>query len=117
MPWLLPFEPNKEQTQQIGVYFPIEAPVMVLHVDAYTAGSHTGFKGSKMYLVACCGMCTFGALKPVSGANATTFASAIMKIQFCYRFCHTIILDRVIFYITYIFRNPHPPYSHAWHHF
>jgi hypothetical protein len=47
-----------------------------------------------MYLVTCCGMCTFGALKTVSGANATTFASAIMKIQLCYGFCHTIILDK-----------------------
>ncbi len=55
---------------------------------------HTGFEGSKMYLVACCGMCTFGALKPVSSANATTFASAIMKIQLCYGFRHTIVLDK-----------------------
>ncbi len=54
---------------------------MVLHVDAYMVGSHTGFEGSEMYLVACCGMCTFGALELASGANATTFVSAIMKIQ------------------------------------
>jgi hypothetical protein len=67
---------------------------MVLHVNAYMAGSHTGFEGSDMYLVACCGICTFAALEPVSGANATTFASAIMKIQLCYEFCHTIILDK-----------------------
>jgi hypothetical protein len=67
---------------------------MVLHVDAYMAGSHPGFEGSKIYLVACCGMCTFGALDPVSGAYATTFASAIMKIQLRYGFCHTIVLDK-----------------------
>ena len=67
---------------------------MVLHVDAYMAGSHTGFEGSEVYLVACCGMCTFGAIEPVSGANATTFASAIMKIQLRYGFCHTVVLDK-----------------------
>jgi hypothetical protein len=33
-------------------------------------------------------------LEPVSGANATTFASAIMKIQMRYGFCHTIVLDK-----------------------
>ncbi len=67
---------------------------MVLRVDAYMAGRHSGFEGSETYLVACCGMCTFGALEPVSGANATTFASAIMKIQMRYGFCHTIVLDK-----------------------
>jgi hypothetical protein len=30
----------------------------------------------------------------VSAANATTFASAIMKVKLCYGFCHTIILDK-----------------------
>ena len=67
---------------------------MVLHIDAYMAGKHTGFEGSETYLVACCGMCTFGALEPVSGANATAFASAIMKIQLRYGFCHTIVIDK-----------------------
>ena len=39
-------------------------------------------------------MGTFGALEPVTGANATTFTSAIMKIQLRYAFCHTIVLDK-----------------------
>jgi hypothetical protein len=39
-------------------------------------------------------MCTFGALEPVMGANATTFALAIIKIQLQYGFSHTIILDK-----------------------
>jgi hypothetical protein len=68
--------PTKIKSSELVYNFPIEAPFMVLHVDAYMAGSHTGFEGSEMYLVACCGMCTFNALKPISGA----FASAIMKI-------------------------------------
>ena len=45
------------------------------------AGAHSGFDGSETYIIACCGMCSFGTLEPITGANATTFASAIMKIQ------------------------------------
>ena len=86
--------PTKSRSSELVYSFPIEAPFMVLHVDTYMVGSHTGFKGSEMYLVVCCSMCRFGALEPVSGANATTFASTIMKIQLCFEFCHTIILDK-----------------------
>jgi hypothetical protein len=73
--------PTKAKSSKLVYNFPIEAPFMILHVDAYMVGTHSGFKGSKTYIIACCGMCTFGALEPVTGANATTFASAIMKIQ------------------------------------
>jgi hypothetical protein len=73
--------PTKAKSSELVYNFPIEAPFLVLHIDAYMAGKHSGFEGSEMYLVACCGMCSFGALEPVRGANATTFASAIMKIQ------------------------------------
>jgi hypothetical protein len=86
--------PTRAKSSKLVYNFPIEAPFMVLHVDAYMAGHHLGFEGSETYLVACCGMCTFGALEPVSGANATTFASAIMKIQMRYGFCHTIVLNK-----------------------
>ena len=86
--------PTKAKSSELVYNFPIEAPFLVLHVDAYMAGAHSGFEGSELYLVACCGMCTFGALEPVTGANATTFAAAIMKIQLRYGFCHTIVLDK-----------------------
>jgi hypothetical protein len=86
--------PSKSKSSELVYSFPIEAPFLVLHVDAYSASVHMGFKGSNVYLVACCGMCTFGALEPISGANATSFASAIMKIQLRFGFCHTIVLDK-----------------------
>jgi hypothetical protein len=73
--------PTKSKSSKLVYNFPIEAPFMVMHVEAYMVGAHSGFKGSETYIVACCGMCSFGALEPVTGANATTFASAIMKIQ------------------------------------
>ncbi len=73
--------PTKSKSSELVYNFPIEAPFMVMHVDAYMAGAHSGFKGSETYIIACCGMCSFGTREPVTGANATTFASAIMKIQ------------------------------------
>jgi hypothetical protein len=72
--------PTKSKSCKLVYNFLIEAPFLVLHVDAYSAGAHTGFKGSHVYLVACCGMCTFGTKEPIFGANAMSFASAIMKI-------------------------------------
>jgi hypothetical protein len=75
-------------------HFPIEAPMMVLHIDGYSAGKQIGFEGSEMYIIACCGMCTFAAMEPVTNPLATTFASAIMKIILRYGFCHTVVLDK-----------------------
>jgi hypothetical protein len=66
----------------------------VLYVDAYSAGVHYGSKGSTSYLIGCCGMCSFGILEPVTGATASTFASAIMKLQLRFGFCHTVVLDK-----------------------
>ncbi len=86
--------PTKSKSCKLVYNFTIEAPFLVLHVDAYLAGVHTGFEGSHVYLVACCGMCTFGALEPISSANATSFASAIMKIQLRFGCCHTIVLNK-----------------------
>jgi len=86
--------PTKSKSSKLVYNFPIEAPFMVMHMDAYMAGAHSGFEGSETYIVACCGMCSFGALEPVTGANATMFASSIMKIQLQYGFCHTIVLDK-----------------------
>ncbi len=66
----------------------------MLHIDAYSAGTHTSFKGTSTYLIACCGMCSFRALEPISNANAMTFASAIMKIMLRFGFAHTVVLDK-----------------------
>jgi hypothetical protein len=86
--------PTKGHSCKLVYNFPIEVPFLVPHVNAYSAGAHPGFEGSNVYLIACCGMCTFGALEPIASPNATTFASAIMKIQLHYELCHTIVLDK-----------------------
>ncbi len=59
--------PTKAKLSELAYNFPIEAPFLVLHVDAYKAGAHLGFEGSETYLVACCGMCTFSTLDPLRG--------------------------------------------------
>ena len=66
----------------------------VIHIDGYAAGKQQGFEGSELYLVACCGMCTFAAVEPISNASAKTFASAIMKIMLRYGLSHTVVLDK-----------------------
>jgi hypothetical protein len=86
--------PTKAKSSELVYNFPIKAPFLVLHVDAYMAGAHSGFKGSETYIIACCRMCTFCILEPFIGASATTFAATIMKIQLPYGFCHTIVLDK-----------------------
>ncbi len=39
-------------------------------------------------------MCSFKILEPVTSANASTFASTIMKMQLRFGFCHTVVLDK-----------------------
>ena len=66
----------------------------LIHINGYVAGKQQGFEGSEIYLIACCGMCTFAAVEPVSNASAKTFASAIMKIMLRYGLSHTVVLDK-----------------------
>ena len=74
--------------------FPIKTSFLVIHFDAYATGKHSGFEGSYVYLIDCCGMCSFACMEPITNPSATTFASTIMKILLHYGFCHTAILDK-----------------------
>jgi hypothetical protein len=86
--------PTKGKARELVYNFPIEAPFQVLHIDGYQARAASGFEGSSHYLIAACGMCTFAAMEPVANANASTYASLIMKIILRYGFCHTVVLDK-----------------------
>jgi hypothetical protein len=86
--------PTRGKSSELVYNFPIEAPFLVIHFDAYAAGKHSGFEGSDVYLIGCCGMCSFACMEPVTNPSATTFASAIMKILLRYGFCHTAVLDK-----------------------
>jgi hypothetical protein len=49
--------PNRGKSLELVYGFPIEAPFLVMHFNAYSAGKHSGFEGSEVYLIGCCGMC------------------------------------------------------------
>ena len=85
---------TKSKSAELVYNFPIEAPFLVLHVDIYVAGKFAGFEGCTVFLIACCGMCSFACMEPVNHANAESFASALMKIQLRFGLCHTIVLDK-----------------------
>jgi hypothetical protein len=86
--------PTRGPSSELIYHFPIEAPFCVLFVNAYSAGKYSGFKGSKVYLIAACGMTGFSAMESIQHANSTMFVSGIMKIQLNFGFCHTIVLDK-----------------------
>jgi hypothetical protein len=86
--------PTHGKSSELVYGFPIKAPFIVMHFDAYSAGKHLGFEGSEVYLIGCCSMCGFAFVEPVSNPSTTTFASAIMKILLQYGFCHTSVLDK-----------------------
>ncbi len=84
--------PSCAKLSELVNNFPIEAPLLVIHFDAYIAGKHAGFEGSDAYLLGACGMCGFACMEPITNPSATTFASAIMRILLRYGFCHTAVL-------------------------
>ncbi len=86
--------PTGGTSYELVYHFPIDAPFWVLFVDGYSAGKHSGFNGSKAYLIAACGMMGFSVMKPIQHATSASFASGIMKIQLQFGLCHTIVLDK-----------------------
>jgi hypothetical protein len=86
--------PTKTKSSKLVYNFPIEVPFLVLFIDAHSARKHSTFDGSKVYLITCCGMTGFASIEPIQHANSNNFASGIMRIQLCYRFCHTVVWDK-----------------------
>ncbi len=94
LPRLCLAKPTRGKSKELLYNFPIKALFLVLHIDGYQAGKESGFEYSSHYLVACCGTCTFAVMELVLTANATIYASAIMKIMLRFGFCHTCVLDK-----------------------
>ncbi len=51
--------PSHGKSSELVYNFPIEAPFLVIHFNAYVAGKHADFEGSGAYLIGACGMCSF----------------------------------------------------------
>ena len=86
--------PTKRASSELVYNFPVHAPFVVMHFDAYMAGKHQSFEGNDCYLIGCCGMTGFACSEPVSQPSAKTFASSIMKILLRYGICATAVLDK-----------------------
>ena len=86
--------PAKSKSSKLVYNFPIEAPFLVLFVNAYSAGKQSSFDGFEVYLVTCCGMTGFASMESIPHANSKNFASTIMQIQLRYGLCYTIVLDK-----------------------
>ncbi len=85
---------TRHSSRELIYSFPIDAPMLVLHLDVYHAGAHSGFSGAKYYLIATCGMTAFSICEALSDANAKLFAQALMKMLCQNGFCHTIVVDK-----------------------
>ncbi len=97
--------PTRGKSSELVYNFPIEAPFLVIHFNAYVAGKHAGFEGSDAYLIGACGMCGFACMEPITNPSATTFASAIMRILLRYGFCHMAVLDKDSKFLAYVPRH------------
>jgi hypothetical protein len=86
--------PSRGESSELVYNFPIKAPFLVMHFDAYVASKHAGFKGSNAYRIGCCGTCSFACMEPITNPLSTMFASAIMRILLRYGFSHTAVLDK-----------------------
>jgi hypothetical protein len=86
--------PTKSKSSKLMFNFPIKAPFLVLFIDAYSAGKHSSFDGSEVYLIVCCSMTRFASEESIQHADSKTFVSGIMRVPLRYGFCHMAVLDK-----------------------
>ena len=85
---------TKNRCADLVYSFPIDAPMRVLFVDIYAAGSEFNFEGTKHYLIAADGMTSFAICEDTPEQNSKVFAGALMKIWLRFGFSHTIVVDK-----------------------
>jgi len=73
--------PTRRTSSELVYHFPVDAPFWVLLVDSYSAGKHSGFEGSEVYLIVAGCMTEFSVMELIQHATSSSFASGIMKIQ------------------------------------
>ena len=85
---------TKNRYADLVYSFPIDAPMRVLFVDIYAASTEFNFEGTRHYLIAACGMTSFGVCKATAEQSLTVFSAALMKIWLRFGFSHTIVVDK-----------------------
>ncbi len=89
--------PTRSTSSELVYHFPIDTPFWVLFVDGYSAGKHSGFKGSEAYLITACGMTGFSVIEPIQHATSSSFALGFMKNHLRFGLCHTMDKDSKFF--------------------
>ena len=85
---------TKNRCADLVYSFPMDAPMKVLFVDIYAAGTEFNFEGTRHYLIAACGMTSFAVCEDTAEQNSTIFSAALMKIWLRFGFSHTIVVDK-----------------------
>jgi hypothetical protein len=60
--------------------FPIDVPMRVLFMDIYATGTEFNFESMRHYLIAACGLTSFGICKATAEHNLTVLSDALIKI-------------------------------------
>jgi hypothetical protein len=84
---------NSRPASELLYSFPIDAPFLSIHADAWVPGKTNSFDGYQGLMVAMCHMTGFVAIKPLKEMNYTSFAKAAYAIQLGYSLSHLMIID------------------------
>jgi hypothetical protein len=73
--------------------FPISAPFMTVHADAWVPGKTTSFDGYTGLMIVVCHMTGFAAIEPMKDMNSSAFARAVYSILLRYGLSQVVITD------------------------
>jgi hypothetical protein len=63
--------PSRGKCSELVYNFPIDASFLVMHFNPHIASKHAGFKGSDIYLIGCCRMCSFPCIEPITNPSSS----------------------------------------------
>jgi hypothetical protein len=73
--------------------FPIVAPFVTVHADAWVPGKTTSFDGYVGLMIVVCHMTGFAAIEPMKDLNSSSFAWAVYSILLRYGLSQCVITD------------------------
>ena len=73
--------------------FPLSAPFMCVHADAWVPGKTTSFDGFSGLMIVVCHTVGFAAIPPLKDMNSTSFAKAVYTILLRYGLSQMVITD------------------------
>jgi hypothetical protein len=73
--------------------FPLSAPFMAVHADAWVPGKTESFHGFTRLMIGVDHMTGFAAIEPMKEMNSSSFARSVYVILLRYRLSHTVITN------------------------